>query len=180
MHSWDYPRKRDILAAIRGSIGTLLGTIGERGNCLKRSVGVAVFYNGQLVASAANGTAEGLPRCDEGGCARCKSKQPRVHGTGYDLCVCLHAEEAAVAYCNSHGLSLRGTTIVSSYQPCLMCAKLLTACQVEGVRYIDPWQVPELGSGVVGLKDDYLRVLSRFPDGCVTIPDNLPADSAWS
>jgi dCMP deaminase len=44
---------------------------------------------------AYNGTPEGMTNCNQGGCDHCAHYEP---GKGYDLCICVHAEQSALTW----------------------------------------------------------------------------------
>ena len=70
----------------------------ERANCRGYKVGAIVVLQGRVVSTGYNGTPENMLNCDEGGCIRCaervqsSSAKPKYKsGTGYDICICVHA-----------------------------------------------------------------------------------------
>jgi dCMP deaminase len=144
-----------------------LDEVGQEGNCRKRKVGAAILdRSGEVLAAAANGTPRGMRRCDSGGCVRCAASGTFPHGVGYDLCICLHAEEAVLVSAARHRVNVGGLIIATSYQPCFMCAKLIVASGLDGVLYDDPWQVPEEQAQLPGLRADYAALWEQLPGDC--------------
>lgn len=144
-----------------------LSAVSQDGNCVKRQVGAAILaLDGTILAAAANGTPLGMRRCDCGGCARCAVANRFAHGLGYDLCVCLHAEQAVLISAMRHSIRVDGLLLASSYQPCFMCAKLIVASRFSGVLYSEPWRVPEEQSQLPGLREDYASLWKQLPRGC--------------
>ena len=70
--------------------------VSTRSNCMRRSVGALVVVEKAIIATGYNGTPEGLANCLDGGCLRCADRESFVPGTGYDLCICVHAEANAL------------------------------------------------------------------------------------
>jgi len=68
----------------------------RRANCLGNRVGAVAARDGRVVASGYNGTPQGMRNCLDGGCPRCRDRGRYPSGTGYDLCVCVHAEQNAL------------------------------------------------------------------------------------
>jgi dCMP deaminase len=148
------------------AVNERLDAVSKEGNCLKRQVGAAILAeSGSILAVAANGTPSGMPRCDSGGCVRCAVSTP-VARIGYDLCICLHAEQAVLIAALTYGIEVKGRFLATSYQPCLMCAKLIVAARLRGVLYAEPWRVPEEEYQLPGLRADYTLLWKQLPGGC--------------
>jgi dCMP deaminase len=60
-------------------------------------------------------------------------------GTGYDSCICLHAEQMALAKAAREGQSVRGTTLYVNLRPCLACLNLAVAAGVGKIVYKEGW-----------------------------------------
>jgi dCMP deaminase len=81
-----------------------------------------------------------MTNCLDGGCLRCdNSKQQFESGTGYDLCICVHAEQNALLAAARFGISVEGSTMYTSMQPCFGCAKELLQAKIHTVVYLHPW-----------------------------------------
>lgn len=154
-------------AATVATVSDRLAAVGQAGNCRKRSVGAAILdLDGTVLVAAANGTPAGMRRCDDGGCVRCAAAHRYPHGVGYDLCVCVHAEQAVLISALRQGMSVAGRILATSYQPCFMCAKLIVAAGFSGVLYDEPWGVPEEQAELPGLRGDYASLWDQLPGGC--------------
>jgi dCMP deaminase len=147
----------------------LLRRTAAKGRCSKRQVGCLIVIEGEVVIAAANGTPPGTTACDEGGCVRCTSASQFEHGREYDLCSCLHAEEAAIAAAAADGVALTGSHLFSSYQPCIMCAKLIIACGIQDVSYVEEWEVPTHSVLGAQLKVEYEGMWRALPGSCAPI-----------
>ncbi|MGH3298430.1 MAG: deaminase [Trebonia sp.] len=144
-----------------------LDEVSQEGNCRKRKVGAAIVdRSGEVLAAAANGTPQGMRRCDSGGCVRCAASGSFPHGVGYDLCICLHAEEAVLVSALRSRTNVAGLIVATTYQPCFMCAKLIVASGIDGVLYDDPWQVSEEQAQLPGLRGNYAALWEQLPSGC--------------
>lgn len=147
-----------------------LATAGKTGNCIKRKVGAAlVSPAGDILLAAANGAPLGMKRCDEGGCVRCAAARNYPHGVGYDLCVCLHAEQAVLLAAIDKSIDISRCSLATDYQPCFMCAKLIVGARFRGVFYVEPWSVPEAESNLPGLAGNYASLWEQLPEGCVRV-----------
>jgi len=90
-----------------------------------------------VLATGYNDTPRGIRNCGEGGCARCASDVPS--GTSHDTCLCLHAEQNAVIQAAYHGVSIKDAMIYVTYQPCLICAKMLLNVGIKRIVYEGPY-----------------------------------------
>jgi len=107
--------------------------IASRSTCLRRSVGALLVRDKRILATGYNGAPTGLPHCEEVGCRR--QELGIASGERQELCRGLHAEQNAIIQGALHGVSLRGATLYSTTQPCVICAKMLINAGVERVVY---------------------------------------------
>ncbi|MDD5465784.1 MAG: cytidine/deoxycytidylate deaminase family protein [Candidatus Omnitrophica bacterium] len=97
--------------------------VSKRSTCLRRSVGAVLVRDKRILATGYNGAPSGLKHCVEIGCLRQKLKIPS--GERHELCRALHAEQNALIQASLHGISVKGATLYSTTQPCVICAKML-------------------------------------------------------
>jgi dCMP deaminase len=120
-----------------------------RSNCVRRSVGAVIVCDGQIVARGWNGVSEHLKNCREAGCPRCITGG--ITGSGYETCICIHAEQHAIADAARRGVSTEGCTLYVNLRPCLQC---LAIAKASGVRRIffhgEVWEYPEEIEAVYG------------------------------
>lgn len=102
-------------------------------NCKRRQVGALIVKDGSVLISTANGSPPGSIPCMQGGCIRCQSDI--LSGEGYDSCICIHAEQLAIAKGASTGLSISGATLYVSLRPCLPCLNLCLHSGLANVIY---------------------------------------------
>jgi dCMP deaminase len=105
----------------------------SRSNCLKRKVAAIIVREKRIISTGYNGTPRGTRNCNEGGCPRCNSLA--ASGTSLDECLCSHGEENAIVQAAYHGVGLSGSTIYSTFAPCLMCAKMIINSGIAEVVY---------------------------------------------
>ncbi len=111
----------------------------ERAACLGRHVGAVLVADQRIIATGYNGTPTGFPNCDEGGCHRCAHPDDYARGRGYDVCICVHAEQNAVLQAARLGYSVQSARCYTTLRPCFGCLKELYQAGVSGVRYLNQW-----------------------------------------
>jgi deoxycytidylate deaminase len=72
---------------------------------------------------------EGHKDCREAGCPRCINGG--VTGSGYETCVCIHAEQRAIADAARRGVSTDNSVLYVNLRPCLQC---LAIAKAAGIR----------------------------------------------
>lgn len=138
-----------------------------RANCLGSHIGAVLARDGHIVSTGYNGTPHKTPNCDEGGCTRCSNREMYPAGTGYDMCICVHAEQNALLSAARFGIAVEGSVLYTTWQPCFSCTKEMLQAGVLGVRYGEAWE-PK-----ADLKDEYNRLQGYFPEGVKQV--DLPA-----
>ena len=108
-------------------------TVARTSNCSRRQVGAVIACDDVFLISAANGTPTGVLACKAGGCLRCLSNTPS--GESYDSCICIHAEQAAIAQAANKGVSVQGATMYCTLRPCLNCLNLCLHSGISTVVY---------------------------------------------
>lgn len=105
--------------------------VSTRSTCLRRKVGAILVKDKRILSTGYNGAPTGLKHCDEVGCLRQKEKVPS--GQRHELCRGLHAEMNTLLQACSYGVNLKGATLYSTNQPCMLCAKMLINAGIEKV-----------------------------------------------
>jgi dCMP deaminase len=113
----------------------------QRAECLGRHVGAVLVRDGRIIATGYNGTPRGFPRCshDERGCHRCAEPGSYPSGTGYDVCICVHAEQNALLQAARLGYTSDGADCYTTLRPCFGCLKELHQGGIARVRYLNEW-----------------------------------------
>ncbi len=132
----------------------------ERANCVGFKVGAVLVQGDRVISTGYNGTPAGIRNCDEGGCERCANPEKFQSGTGYDVCICVHAEQNALLSAVRLQLPAAGAVLYTTLQPCFGCLKELAQAHVAGVRYRHPWEHPDQT-----LKAQYLELVELFSEG---------------
>jgi dCMP deaminase len=107
--------------------------VATRSNCMKRKVAAIIVKDRRVISTGYNGTPRGARNCNEGGCPRCNGMA--ASGTALDECLCSHGEENAITQAAYHGISLKGSTLYTTFAPCLQCTKLIINSGIAEVVY---------------------------------------------
>jgi dCMP deaminase len=107
--------------------------VAMRSNCMKRKVAAIIVKDMRVISTGYNGTPRGAKNCNEGGCPRCNGMAPS--GTALDECLCCHGEENAITQAAYHGTCLKGSTLYTTFAPCLNCTKLIINSGIVEVVY---------------------------------------------
>lgn len=105
--------------------------VSKRSTCLRRSVGAVLVKDRRILATGYNGAPSMIAHCDETGCIREKLKIPS--GERHELCRGLHGEQNAFLQAALHGTSLKGASLYSTTQPCIICAKMIINAGIKEV-----------------------------------------------
>ena len=105
--------------------------VAKRSTCLRRSVGAVLVKDKRILATGYNGAPRGLKHCIDMGCMRQKLKIPS--GERHELCRALHAEQNALIQASLYGISVAGSTLYSTNQPCVICAKMLINAEIREI-----------------------------------------------
>ncbi len=109
--------------------------VGERSTCFRNKGGAIIVREDQIVATGYIGAPRKTKDClERGECLRDKLKIP--HGTRYEMCRSVHAEQNALVNAARAGVSLFGGDIYIHCQnpkndksrdsfPCFICKKLI-------------------------------------------------------
>ncbi len=112
-----------------------------RSNCIKRKVAAIIVKDKRIISTGYNGTPRGLANCNEGGCPRCNSLG--ASGQGLEDCYCSHAEENSIVQAAYHGVIIKGSSIYTTFSPCLMCTKMIINSGLEEVVYSNQYAMGE-------------------------------------
>jgi dCMP deaminase len=107
--------------------------VGTRSTCIRRNVGAIAVNGRRILATGYNGTPKGLSHCSEVGCIR--EKLGILSGQRHELCRGLHAEQNCIIQAAVHGVQLEGSTIYCTFQPCVVCAKMLINAGITEIVY---------------------------------------------
>jgi len=103
----------------------------KRSSCLRRKVGALIVKDRRILATGYNGAPSGIPHCGEVGCLRAQLGVPS--GERHELCRGIHAEQNAIVQAAYLGVSIDGSTLYCTNQPCVLCAKMLINAGVKRI-----------------------------------------------
>jgi dCMP deaminase len=146
----------------------------ERADCTGNRVGAVIVVDRRIVSTGYNGTPENMPNCSEGGCHRCANRDKYPSGTGYDLCICVHAEQNALLAAARFGIAVEDSTVYSTMRPCFGCTKEMLQAGVKEVYYLNDWVYPDPERHA-----EYNRLQARFPGGIRKL-DMEDTKAAWA
>lgn len=144
-----------------------------RANCMGNRVGAIIVRENRIISTGYNGTPSGMQNCLDGGCHRCSCRDAYPPGVGYDLCICVHAEQNALLSAARFGISVQGGSVYTTLQPCFGCMKELLQARIQKVYFLHEWRPSDQSSA------EYQRLMSAFPEGMHKL-DITDAEAAWA
>ena len=146
----------------------------RRANCLGNRVGAIIVKDKHIVSTGYNGTPHGMTNCLDGGCQRCAHREDYPTGTGYDLCICVHAEQNAILAAARFGIAIEGATMYSTMRPCFGCTKEALQAGISEVVYLHDWAHPDREQNA-----EYELLQNHLPGGIrrLDMPD---PDAEWA
>lgn len=109
--------------------------VAERSTCLRRKVGAVAVKDKRILATGYNGAPAGVAHCLEVGCLRQQRGIPS--GQSHEICRGLHAEQNVIVQAAIHGVSLAGSEIYCTTQPCLICMKMIINCGITTIWHAE-------------------------------------------
>jgi dCMP deaminase len=131
-----------------------------RANCRGARVGAVLVVSDRVVSTGYNGTPDKMTNCDDGGCERCSNREAYGSGKGYDLCICVHAEQNALLSAARFGIPVQGGLLYTSMRPCFGCTKELLQAKITTVYYLHEWKHPD-----PDVWAEYEKIQARFQGG---------------
>lgn len=104
-----------------------------RSTCLKRKVGAIIVKDCRVLSTGYNGAPKKIKHCGARGCLRRKLRVPS--GQRHELCRGLHAEQNAIVQAAWHGVKIEGATMYATYQPCIICVKMMINAGIKRLVY---------------------------------------------
>jgi dCMP deaminase len=132
-------------------------TVRKKANCLGRKVGAVLVRENRIISTGYNGTPEGMKNCLDGGCVRCLNRETWEKSVGYDVCICVHAEQNALITAARFGIPIESAIAYSTMRPCFDCTKALLQAKVTGIYYLHDWNHP-----IESLAEQYEQIQDRF------------------
>jgi dCMP deaminase len=97
--------------------------VSKRSTCLDK----------RILTTGYNGAPRGLPHCLEIGCLR--EEKEVASGERQELCRGLHAEQNAIVQAALYGISIKGSILYCTTQPCVTCAKMIINAGIKRIIY---------------------------------------------
>jgi len=124
-----------------------------------RAVGAVVVKDKRILTTGYNGAPSGIKTCrDKGVCMR--DQLGIKSGTCAEKCYAVHAEQNAICQAAKMGVSLEGSTLYCTHQPCTICTRLIINSGIKRVIYKYPYPdefsmqlFSEAGTDVVKFED---------------------------
>jgi dCMP deaminase len=106
-------------------------------NCTRRGVGAVIVRDGEVISRGWNGVSDHYSDCRAAGCPRCIEGGPT--GSGYELCICLHAEQKAIGDAAARGVRTQDSSLYVNLRPCLQCLSVIKAAGITEVYFDEEW-----------------------------------------
>jgi dCMP deaminase len=146
----------------------------KKANCLGRKVGAVIVKENRIISTGYNGTPEGITNCIDGGCVRCRKRETYKASVGYDVCICVHAEQNALITAARFGNAVEGSIVYSTLRPCFDCTKAALQAKVSAIFYLHDWQHP-----IGELQEQYALLQNTLIDGVHKVEIHDP-ESDWA
>lgn len=99
--------------------------LAEKSTCLRQKVGCYIVKDNRPIAVGYNGMPSGDPNCCDTGICEKTAREDE------DYKPCVHAEQNAICFAATSSISIAGSTVYITAQPCTTCAKMLVQSKVS-------------------------------------------------
>lgn len=106
--------------------------IGNMSHCVSRQVGAIAVKDGRILGSGINGSPRGEKNCDE--FFPKENFDLAAHREWSDVNE-IHAEMNLVSFSARHGISLDGSTVYCTLEPCCQCLKNLIQVGIKRIVF---------------------------------------------
>ena len=107
--------------------------VAKRSTCKRRAVGAIIVKDKRILSTGYNGAPSKLEHCLDIGCLRETLNVPS--GERHELCRGVHAEQNAIIQAANYGVSVVGSTLFCTDQPCSICAKMIINAGILFIVY---------------------------------------------
>ena len=123
--------------------------VATRATCDRKHVGaVIVNVNRNILATGYNGSAAGLPHCDEVG---------HMMEDGHCVRV-VHAEQNAIAQAARNGVRLEGGICYTTASPCWICFKMLVNAGIKSIKYLEFYRDDKIFAAAEEIKIELAQI----------------------
>jgi dCMP deaminase len=148
----------------------------RRADCLGNRVGAVIVLDRRIISTGYNGTPENMTNCTEGGCHRCANRDRYPPGTGYDVCICVHAEQNALLAAARFGIAVDGAAVYSTMRPCFGCTKEMLQARIVEACFLHDWIHPDPDPA---RQSQYALIQGRFSGGIRKL-DMADPEADWA
>lgn len=138
--------------------------VAKRSTCLRRQYGAVIVKNDEIISTGYNGAPRGVVNCSDRG--RCLREEMGIeHGTGYELCKSVHAEQNAIISAKRSDM-IGATLYLAGFQngekitgiPCSICKRFIINSGIGEVvsEYQYPYDLEETKSSSLCPNKSYI------------------------
>lgn len=103
-----------------------------------RSVGAVIVLDKRILTTGYNGAPAGILTCREK-CLCMRDEANIISGQKQEYCYAVHAEQNAIIQGAKLGVSLNGSTLYCTNQPCSICTRMIINSGIKKVIYKYPY-----------------------------------------
>lgn len=107
--------------------------VARRSTCLRHHIGTIIVKDKRILTTGYNGAPKNFPHCLETGCIR--DKLAIKSGERTEVCNAVHSEQNAIIQAAVHGVSIEGSVLYTTHQPCSLCSKMIINAGIVRVVY---------------------------------------------
>lgn len=114
--------------------------VSVRSTCNSRKIGAVIVRNNRILATGYNGAVHGAPHCIDQGPDFCLRRSIGAHDAEkYNYCISSHAEVNAIDQAARFGISLDGSVLYCTLEPCNWCFKQLIQAGIKEIYFEEPY-----------------------------------------
>jgi dCMP deaminase len=114
--------------------------LASESKCVSRQVGALIVHDNRIISTGYNGTPEGHVNCNQ---IFDKNNFNREEHHKFSEQQEIHAEQNAICFAAKHGISTNDAIMYSSLEPCNNCLKLIKACGIKKVYYLNDYDLAD-------------------------------------
>ncbi len=110
--------------------------VSVRSTCNSRKIGAVIVKSNRILTTGYNGAVHGGPHCIDRGPDFCLRRSIGAHDADkYNYCISSHAEVNAIDQAARFGISLEGSVLYCTLEPCNWCFKQLVQAGIREIYY---------------------------------------------
>lgn len=130
--------------------------ISEMSHCISYKVGCILVKDGRIISTGYNGTPANFSNCDEVNqnlTDLSNLEQRQLHHSFSEMYE-IHAEINAILCAAKNGISIEGSILYTSVQPCYNCLKMICNSGIKTIIYRKPYDKFELNNVTLKMLND--------------------------